>query len=286
MNSKLFFPNKTLYQTYECTYRKLHPKYQETTSRWKDMCHDWKYSYFTANQRRDYMISTLDLSDEAIKAYDKTKSITQSDMWRFVITGKNGGMWADLDSVPITNIDNLFIDNPDLDCDLVTTPGHHRTGTNCANFIFAKDSYLGNELANIVHESLEMSGFMIRQGDPILHFDTIGSIWNGFIKIHQDRIQQILTNDYVAHSDMWKPPASWREKYESKLPKNHDSMRTKSPGIYTEEWKSLYDKAKQDLLTLCYNESMTEITNPEVINDKCCAACTCEDPHRSKPIED
>lgn len=242
-----FFIRKVIYQTYECKFKELHPVYQENVLKWKEMHPDWELKYLSAEKRRDSIIQTLNLSKHAIQAYDKTVGITQSDMWRFAVTGKNGGMWADLDSLPTRSIDEFFIENPNLTGELLTTPKPQNGITNCANFIFSKYSYVGNELANIVYEHLEMSGFLLKNGENILHFDTIIPIWNKIIKMNQGVVREVLTSEWLTHSKDYKPPLSWLSKAEKLKPINERHKRTISPEIYTKQWTDLYLRAKTSL---------------------------------------
>lgn len=248
---------------------------------------DWDYKFSNTEGRRYDLLSTLNLSDYAIKAYDKIQPITQSDIWRFAMVGKNGGMWADLDSRPKAPVEELLKNNPGIECDLITSPRDDAGRINCANFIIAKDSFLGNELANIIYEHLEMSGHSLKNKKIILHFDTLGSIWKDFVDIHKDKIKDIYSEEYAIHSDMLKPPSDWLAKYESLAHwTSMDRLRINSPGIYTDEWKRRFEEVKETLDTLCYNKEMSEETTTTAAGDKCCAACTCENPHRSAPVED
>lgn len=237
------FCDKIIYQTYECSFDEMHLMFQENSNIWKSMHADWQYKFSNAEERKEEICKSLNLSKEAVIAYDRYKGIVQSDIWRFVVTNTTGGIYADLDSIPTSSANNL-INNINNQIDLITMPiTYDAKGPNTSNFILRKNSKLGAEINKIIYEHLEMCGFLIKTLDHSMQFDII-KLFHKFTNIHSDSIQMIYTEDFVRHSNNLKPPSEYRDKIEEANKKSEWPTEIRLLNfidIYTERWNILYN---------------------------------------------
>lgn len=251
--NNFFNCDKVIYQTYECDRLELHPLWQQTSQRWIDMHPDWEYEFSSSEKRRFEIKSILNLSEFGSKAFDSYNGLDQSDLWKFIIASKNGGMYADLDSICTKNIDSL-IATVDNKYELITGSFNFQViqGVNASNFIFAKDSELGKELMNIVYEFLEISGFLLKKSMPSLEIKGM-DMWCNFILLNKNKVADVLLGSknridpgYYIHGASLKPDSMWRSKFENK---KKLGIRTPYPDIYSDRWKSLWHDRNSDILS-------------------------------------
>lgn len=239
MNNNFVY-NKIIYQTYECDFDGLHEIFKNSCQLWKETYPDWEYHFSSSEQRREEIKQCLNLSKDALEAYDREYGIVQSDLWRFAITSKNGGMYSDLDSIPKQNIENL-LDSIDRPVDLFAPIDGYQLdgdpGSGTSNFVFATNSLLGQELSRLVYEYLEIAGFLNKTEGKTMHFETMKQ-WLKFVNLNKDRIAQEYSPEYYYHNNSLKPP-----NYHIQRPR-FEKNQVRAPNIYSEEWKILYDKAK------------------------------------------
>lgn len=252
--NNFFDLDKTIYQTYECDRAELHTVWQETTQAWIDLHPDWKYEFSNCEKRKHEVVSILNLSKYAAEAFDKYRGIHQGDLWKFIIASKNGGMYADLDSIPTKSVNEL-ISQINKKTDLITTPLGFQVkyGAGCSNFIFSKNTVLGKNLMNIVYEFLEINGFLLKHSKPMMAANGM-DIWCDFIELNRDKIEDIYAPSknksdpgYYIHGDSLKPEELWRKNFEK--PKKL-GIRRPQPKIYSEEWQGLWDSRNSDILSL------------------------------------
>lgn len=239
--NKYFDYKKVIYQTYECDFLELHDKFKETAQTWIDHHPGWEYYFSSAEKRKSEVTSILNLSKNAIDAYDGLPGVIQGDIWRFVITAHTGGMYADLDSIALSNVENV-IDKLEKQVDIIAPPEGYQIvskGSNTSNYVFGKNTFLGKELTKIVYEFLEMSGYCLKNEKELMLFNTM-IIWPEFIDKHRDRVAQIYSPEYFIHGKGLKPPSEWRSKFE----KPKLGPKTECPNIYTAKWDFLYNEAK------------------------------------------
>ena len=108
---------KVIYQTHEKNRPELPEFVQEISETWINMNPGYKYVYMNSKERRDYvgdnypeLIQFYDIMPKKQQKFDWhfPAGVYQADIWRYVITQKNGGFYADMDSVCIESIDNIF----------------------------------------------------------------------------------------------------------------------------------------------------------------------------------
>lgn len=254
------FPlKKIIYQTYECEYSELHDVWKQTSKLWIDKYPNWEYNFSSSEKRRNEIISILNPSSWALKAYDNFKGVIQADVWKYVILAKDGGMYADLDSTPSKmNIDDL-IDSLNKPKQVITSPKNYQCHDciQCSNFIFAKNTDLGKKIKNLMHEYLEIGGFLLKNNRPPIQEMPI-KVWFDFIELNIDNVEDILlpfTPDrgaiagypgYYIHGETMKPPKDWRNRFEigpKKRTQYYQNEQTLQPKTYSQEWKMLKNAA-------------------------------------------
>jgi hypothetical protein len=128
---------KIIWQTHELPYEKL-PNFQKNIIyTWKYLNPDWEHKYVDAEQR------SLD-----VKEYDKflhscyllVGKIHQADIWRLVSIYKNGGIYADMDSVCIKPISESIEWNYNGEQMMCSSIGFQSSGVNNSNFGAIKNS--------------------------------------------------------------------------------------------------------------------------------------------------
>jgi mannosyltransferase OCH1-like enzyme len=143
---------KIIWQTHNYEFEKLPDHLKMVIKTWTNLNPGWEHKYMDHNQR-----------DEVIKKYPKlyefyigNSPVRQADIWRYVITYENGGVYSDMDSVCIKPLDYL-LDNTQ-DCEILLTRKDPPSftyngafGVNNANFAVKKDS---NIMKDIIEEFL------------------------------------------------------------------------------------------------------------------------------------
>ena len=143
---------KIIWQTHNYEFNELPNHLKMVIKTWINLNPGWEHRYMDHNQRA-----------EVIKKYPKlyefyvgNSPVRQADIWRYLITYENGGVYSDMDSVCTKPLDYL-LENTE-DCEILVTPkdppdfGYNGLfGVNNANFAVKKDSII---MKNIIEESL------------------------------------------------------------------------------------------------------------------------------------
>jgi len=111
---------KTIFQTHEKKYEDL-PDFIKTLSKtWINLNPNYQYIYMNSNERRNYikekcpdLLNFYDIMPEKQKQFNWhfPYGVYQSDLWRYVITYFEGGFYADMDSICLSSLDNLYTKN-------------------------------------------------------------------------------------------------------------------------------------------------------------------------------
>lgn len=127
---------KKIFQTHEYKYEELPEWFKQTSLSWQNLNPGWEYIYHDKDQRKEYVLNHM---PEIHDLYTNVKKMHQADIWRYIIVGKEGGVYADMDSFCVTPMDYLLDGLPDH-IDLVSTKTEKREHTNNANFAAVKGS--------------------------------------------------------------------------------------------------------------------------------------------------
>ena len=224
---------KNIFQTFELEYEDLPELGIQTTSTWKDMNPGWNYIYMGAEERRQYIKDNM---PEIIKIYDLVNNTYKSDIWRYIIVFKLGGVYADMDSKCFKPLDSVLetYKNQDMICESaqfipdVSDPfGNKKSGehVNNANFGAIKESIILKlnidkmyKLSSVFENTYEKDRGIYKEEWNYLQdlfYNTISNhvfsehvIDNKELVLFVDKIgdhqlrYKFWTNDYL--SDMWK----------------------------------------------------------------------------------
>lgn len=96
---------KILWQTHEWEYEDLPYPYNLNSLTWQQTNPDWDYRYVSSRERRQQV---AELNPELLEFYDlEIRGMFQSDIWRYVVLNRYGGIFADLDAVCFNNLSKL-----------------------------------------------------------------------------------------------------------------------------------------------------------------------------------
>jgi hypothetical protein len=214
--------SKNIYQTYECDFDELHESFKQCCNLWKSTYPDWDYHFRNSEERREDVIRILCLEPDETRIYDAHRGITQSDIWRYAVTAFNGGMYADLDSIPISKIEPI-LDELDENIELVALPdGEQRAGlpgSNNCNFILKAKSEIAMSLLSSIKEYFHKCDKKLNNNLRTTQLD-FTELFAKATVLHKSKVAQIFDSKYVSHSLDFKPPDEYRSKYEKKIHNN------------------------------------------------------------------
>ena len=122
---------KIIWQTHEYEYDELPDHLQQVILTWIYLNKDWVHKYVSAKEREEFISNEY---PEVYHIYKQVDNIGKADIWRYAVIHKYGGVYADMDSVCISSLDDNLSQIPD-DIEILTTPyGHQSGGINNANF--------------------------------------------------------------------------------------------------------------------------------------------------------
>ncbi|OBQ45555.1 MAG: hypothetical protein AN484_00855 [Aphanizomenon flos-aquae WA102] len=127
------FP-KIIWQTHNYKKEDLPEHISNIGGTWKNLNPGWRYRYVD-HEERDKMVRVY---TEIYETYKNQEPVFQSDIWRFLVTYKYGGCYADMDSVCVKPLDYLLQDIDPL-IQMVTVPIYMRNG-NTHNYVTKEKS--------------------------------------------------------------------------------------------------------------------------------------------------
>jgi hypothetical protein len=220
--------NKNMFQTYECDFEELHESFKKCCNLWKNTYPDWKYCFKNPKERREEVINILCLSPIEAEIYDNYSGMTQSDIWRYSVTCVYGGMYADLDSIPISNIEPI-LDELDNAIEMVAFPNGDqiagRPGSNNCNFILKSNSEIGLSLLYGVKGHFQENEERLKNNVKPKMLSTFRLFVNT-VAFNKSKVAQIFDQRYVTHSRDYKPDTDYRLRNEKQM--NH--------GYFVEEY--------------------------------------------------
>ncbi len=186
---------KIIWQTHENEYNDLLPFQKDITSTWKNLNPGWEYRYVDAEERS---LAVKEYSEILHKYYLVSDKLHQSDIWRLVAIYKNGGFYADMDSICIMGIDESLegkYNNEELVCSPI---GFQHYGINSSNFGSIKNSKIIKSIIDSLFvtydEAEDVSGFPF--GFPENHtFSTIAQ---------ENKKLIFFYNEYFSHAMEYK----------------------------------------------------------------------------------
>lgn len=95
---------KIIWQTHNYILEDLPENFKKTAATWKTLNPDWEYRYVDHIQREEI----IKQNPIFWKYYHTQNPPCQADMWRYLITYKYGGVYADMDSICTIPIDSVL----------------------------------------------------------------------------------------------------------------------------------------------------------------------------------
>jgi hypothetical protein len=159
---------KIIWQTHNYTYYDLPEHLKKVTRTWINLNPTWEYKYINNLERKKF----IELEDPALYSYYcRSNHITQSNIWRYLITYKYGGAYADMDSVCTRPLDYM-LNNLQCKHDILSIgqAGVPPFDYNDSNYVVDKNS---TNLKQIIHNIKYEESLKIKLQDlksPLLWF--------------------------------------------------------------------------------------------------------------------
>ena len=109
---------KIIHQTYK-SLENIPSDWNETSVKWKEFHPDWQYIFWSDQDIEEFMNKYYPKYNSILNGY-KYK-ISKVDAWRFFILYHYGGVYSDMDIIPIQNIepllsnrDHIFVETPNI----------------------------------------------------------------------------------------------------------------------------------------------------------------------------
>jgi mannosyltransferase OCH1-like enzyme len=160
---------KKIFQTHEWDYCDLPENFKKTSMSWINLNPGWEYIYHNREERADFVLTYYPYLYESFLKYP---GMLQSDVWRYCIVYKYGGVYADMDSVCRKPLDYMLEAYTDedllaMDKDSVASPEREKGYVNNSNFAAVKNSKVLKKVIEDLYGKMlskEQSG---RTGPPI-----------------------------------------------------------------------------------------------------------------------
>jgi hypothetical protein len=188
---------KIIWQTDEKPYNDLEPFKKNIIETWKNLNPSWEHRYVDSREREAYVKkhnSTL------YNIYKISSGVNQADIWRILIIYNNGGLYADMDSIAITSLDDIITKRYKGE-DMICTPIGFQTlpGTiNISNFAAIKNS---KTIKCVLDEVILRCEKMIEY-ESIKYNDESGTpVHKYFSSVALKHIESLcFMDDYFSHS--------------------------------------------------------------------------------------
>ena len=96
---------KVIYQTWKT--QKLHYKVDKLRKKMSDLNPDYELILYTDEQMNDFVNSNFD-KDISEKFNSIKNIVSKADFWRYLILYKNGGVYLDIDSLILKNLESMI----------------------------------------------------------------------------------------------------------------------------------------------------------------------------------
>ena len=190
---------KIIWQTHEYKIDDLPEHLKKNSKTWTNLNPGWKYIYHDGYQRR-VVVQKYPILFEL---YKKVNGMHQADIWRYIVTYENGGVYTDMDSVCVKPLDYM-LDNVN-DSEALLPPmsrGFHnqdRVGqiqtTNGMYAIKKESNFMKNVLDNVAEDYNNTKGTWLCFIDATQNFQNIeyrfSSAW------HDDKLKSKFISDFL-----------------------------------------------------------------------------------------
>lgn len=171
---------KVIYQTWKT--QNLHPKVQKLRSKMLETNKDYEFILYTDDQMHDFVVSNFE--KDIVKSFNSIKNIvSKADFWRYLILYKNGGIYLDIDSLILKNLDSLISKE---DQAIITAEQNKNCFVQWA-LIFNKNHPILESTINLLMNNMKNGKYK----NDVLNF-SVKPYWdsvNHFIKINSDNFE-------------------------------------------------------------------------------------------------
>lgn len=142
---------KIIWQTHQWEWDYLPNNYRSAAMTWKNLNPGWEYRYVDAIERAEHVAAF----DRTLYLFYKNMDNTsQADLWRYIITYRNGGVYADMDSICVSPLDHVLSKMPP-DLSILAAPVDSSGLVNNANFGTRKENYIIGIILDKICDLLE-----------------------------------------------------------------------------------------------------------------------------------
>jgi mannosyltransferase OCH1-like enzyme len=129
---------KIIWQTHNYLYEELPEHLKKVTRTWINLNPTWEYRYVNHLDREEFVKKEDPI---LYRHYQQISPVNQADIWRYLVTYKYGGAYADMDSVCKVPLDYL-LNNLQCEHDLLATSqgGDPPLDYNNCNYVVGKKS--------------------------------------------------------------------------------------------------------------------------------------------------
>lgn len=179
---------KIIWQTYKDPYDLL-PQYQkDATQTWKDLNPEYEWHYMDDSQAKEFIYS--EYGQEWLDIFNNCPvGVMRGDLWRYLVVYAFGGVYADLDTLCLSPIDNWLLN----DKEFIVCP---ETSQHFCQWAFAATA--GNPiLKSVLYEIKEAFKNPIYGQPHFVHNMTGPAIWTkGILKALNLNILNLI-DDYL-----------------------------------------------------------------------------------------
>jgi mannosyltransferase OCH1-like enzyme len=159
---------KIIWQTHNYLYEELPAHLKQVTRTWINLNPTWEYRYVNHLDRAKFVKK----EDPVLYSnYDKLEPMHQADIWRYLVTYKYGGAYADMDSVCKIPLDYV-LDTLQCDHDLLATSqgGSPPLDYNNSNYVVGKESKNLKIIIENMKDENYLKGTLYYWPGPLLFF--------------------------------------------------------------------------------------------------------------------
>ncbi len=163
---------KIIWQTHNYLYEELPEHLKQVTQTWINLNPAWEYKYVNHIDREEF-VKTED--PVLYTHYNKLSSIIQADIWRYLVTYKYGGAYADMDSVCKVPLDYM-LDTLQCDHDLLAASQPGPLYYNNCNYVVGKNSKNLEIIIKNLKNEYYLTGDLYKWASPLGPFVEQASI--------------------------------------------------------------------------------------------------------------
>ena len=176
---------KIIWQTHNYEYENLPLHYKKATKTWINLNPGWDYRYISHIEREIFIKENY---EDFFDIYKRSNPVTQADIWRYLVTYKNGGVYSDMDSICVMPIDYAIKDASSFIEIFIIEKDINGMLNNCT-FAVKKESYIMKKIIDymlIKKDYVPYSSFVTWMGfnDAILYDSDPKHISIGFSAGH------------------------------------------------------------------------------------------------------